>query len=347
MNSKFLSAIVFFSLFLISPTYAIDIAGFSISNTTTAADFIVYLFNLGIMIGGVLAAIVLVMSGIDYMTSSGDPGKIEQTKKRIQNSVVGIIVLLSSYLILNTINSDLTKVALYQLPTQVNEPIVIPPDKGVYLYESNGNGMLLTKTSTLIPDGFKTQSIKFVNPDDFQFGAVLFNNGDLEGSCSWVTSDLNSISASSGQQNNPAINKLSSVYLFKMQGSSPSVTFYNNIDCVEQSKEYGDKYPGKKGSCMVSGTMTNRNISEACPDFAGTVVSMIIDGEGGVILKDSSKEAYGRCQFFPRPVYSSCVNVIKDSFVYNPDFAKGYSPKSFTILPMIIESVVKPDPIIQ
>ncbi|MDD5098433.1 MAG: pilin [Candidatus Pacebacteria bacterium] len=348
MNYKLLSTIIFLSFFSLSPAHAL-ITTFS---GDSATELIIYLFNIGITVGSFLAVIMLVLAGVDYMTSSGEEGKMDQVRKKIQNIVFGLVILFGSYMILNTINPQLTQVSLDKLPVSVVEPLVVPPDKGVYLYKEDGiTKMVLTKTNAFIPDSFVTKSIKFENPDNFDFGAILFNKGNLEDRCSWVTSDLADIGSSSGDQNNPPIKggKLGSVLIFKMPKSSsaPSVTFFNNIDCKEKSEEYGKKPVGKDWSCTVNGS---GNISEVCPNFVGGVISMKINGGGGVILKDKTKENIdARCHFFPKPVYSDCVNVIKYSYVYNPSFEalKEFSPKSFTILPMINEGVMKVDPIIQ
>jgi len=340
---RILLTVFLLSLFALSPVYALDFAGITLSSET-ANNVIVYFFDLGIAIGGILAVVVLVRAGIDYVTSQGDVGKIEESKKRIQNAFFGIIVLSASFILLNTINSSLTTVSISKLPEPTTtETSEIPSDLGVYLYNTKGESKFLDKSNPAIEESFKTKSIKMSNANEYNYGAVLFYKEDYEGGCSWIINDLDDINASSGQQNNPAINKVGSVIVFKQKDSSPSVTFYNNIDCKEQTKEYGDKYPGRKSSCTVSSTLTNQKIVEACSDFVGKVLSVRIDGDAGVILKDGAN----RCQFFERPAYYSCVNTIKSSYIYSPDFLQEQGPESFTIIPMHIEAIMKGNPIIQ
>jgi hypothetical protein len=345
MKKNIIIFLLFF--FITSPVHAAD---FGIPENASATEFIVFLFKFGIMLGGLFAVIMLVKAGLGYMQSGGDPGKIEESKKIIQNSVFGILVLLSSYLLLNTINSSLTQVSLYKLPEQAQKPEAeeTSEEAGVYLYQADGQKMFLKEPSPLVGDQFITKSIKMIS-GDYQYGAVLFDKGNYEGNCSWINSDLSDLSVSSGEQNTPAIKTLKSIYVFKKNDSSPSITFYNNIDCKEQSKEYGEKYSkDKKGSCTVSGSFANKDIIEACPNFVGNVVSMSISGEAGVILKGKTKEAQdAKCQLFPKPVYSSCVNVIRSSYVYDASFVDGYSPKSFTIIPMFVDKNFKSIPIIQ
>ena len=70
-------------------------------------DYIRYLFNFGMTIAGILALIALIMGGVRYLTSAGNPDAMGDAKKRIIGGILGLVILLSSYLILTTINPEL------------------------------------------------------------------------------------------------------------------------------------------------------------------------------------------------------------------------------------------------
>lgn len=65
----------------------------------------VYAFLLSIV--GVMAAVMMVVGGFQYVTSAGDKGRIGAAKKRIVNALTGLILALGSYTILFAINPDL------------------------------------------------------------------------------------------------------------------------------------------------------------------------------------------------------------------------------------------------
>jgi hypothetical protein len=116
MNIK--TIILILSLFVAAPVFAIDyptIAGITITESTTAADFVVYLFYLGIAIGAFIAVIMILMAGTEWLTSSGDPSKVGAAKEKITNTLLGVCVLFGCYLILNTINSQLTTIKINDL----------------------------------------------------------------------------------------------------------------------------------------------------------------------------------------------------------------------------------------
>ncbi|MCG2690829.1 pilin [Candidatus Parcubacteria bacterium] len=70
--------------------------------------YIVSIFNYGIGVVGILAAIVLMFGGVIWIMAGGSAEKIGEAKKWIGASLAGLIIALSSYMILYQINPDLT-----------------------------------------------------------------------------------------------------------------------------------------------------------------------------------------------------------------------------------------------
>lgn len=56
---------------------------------------------------GAIAVIVIVVGGIKYVTSDGDAGKIKSAKDTILYAVIGIVVAILSYAIVNFILTNL------------------------------------------------------------------------------------------------------------------------------------------------------------------------------------------------------------------------------------------------
>ncbi len=85
-----------------------DALGTQLNSESTLPDLIAYLYNFAIMIAGLAVFFMLVIGGFKYLSSAGDPGKTKDAKDQLTSSMLGLILLLSSYLILNTINPQLT-----------------------------------------------------------------------------------------------------------------------------------------------------------------------------------------------------------------------------------------------
>ena len=93
-----------------------EIGGETITATTSIPGFIKYIFNLSIIIAVIISIGVLILAGFLYLTSTGKPEQLKEAKSRIFYGFLGLIILLGSYLILQTVNPQLTVLEIKQLP---------------------------------------------------------------------------------------------------------------------------------------------------------------------------------------------------------------------------------------
>jgi len=63
------------------------------------AFYIATLWKTVVTVGGIAFIIYLVWGGIEYLTSGGDKGRIDDAQKKITSSVIGICILVASYAI--------------------------------------------------------------------------------------------------------------------------------------------------------------------------------------------------------------------------------------------------------
>jgi hypothetical protein len=85
----------------------------------------IYYFAIGIV--GLVAAVMMIIGGFQYLTSAGDTAKIGAAKKRITDAIIGLVLMLGSYALLNTINPALLAfrplsalIAENEIKTQLN-----------------------------------------------------------------------------------------------------------------------------------------------------------------------------------------------------------------------------------
>jgi hypothetical protein len=71
-------------------------------------DLVKYFYEWGISLGILAVFGILIFAGIQYLTSTGDPGKMKDALSKIKNALMGIALLLGSFILLNTINPSLT-----------------------------------------------------------------------------------------------------------------------------------------------------------------------------------------------------------------------------------------------
>lgn len=90
--------------------------GFENVNNLTIGPFLATMFNLIILLVGILSIIMIIFGGIQYMTTDAISGK-QEGKERITNAVIGLILALGSFLILRTINPNLVNNFNLGIPT--------------------------------------------------------------------------------------------------------------------------------------------------------------------------------------------------------------------------------------
>jgi len=73
-----------------------------------------YYFIIGI--AGLAAFIMLIIGGFKWLTSAGNPAAISDAKDQITKALLGLLIILSSWLILQVINPELTILKPLGLP---------------------------------------------------------------------------------------------------------------------------------------------------------------------------------------------------------------------------------------
>jgi hypothetical protein len=130
--------------FLLSPliTYALDVpttytplaplptigtsSSLTLATTVDFQSYVTYAFNLLIAIAAVMAVFMITVGGFQYMTSDAVQGKKDGLEK-IKNAIYGLILVLSSYLILKTIDPRFVSIPTSLVtPLELNQKVTVP-----------------------------------------------------------------------------------------------------------------------------------------------------------------------------------------------------------------------------
>ena len=131
-------------------------------NPCPFGNYLNIMIRLIIGICAVLAMIMIVMGGIEYMTSELISSK-EEGKERILHAILGLVIALGAYTILNTINPQLLNACLGDLP---KAEITITPEQELTIQNRSGGGKceIITDTTksgypgTIEKIGFKSST---------------------------------------------------------------------------------------------------------------------------------------------------------------------------------------------
>lgn len=83
-----------------------------LTSSTSIGGFINTFYQTALAVSGLLALLMIVYGGIKYTVSAGNTGQQSDAKDIILSAVYGVVLLLASYLILNTINPKITNLQL-------------------------------------------------------------------------------------------------------------------------------------------------------------------------------------------------------------------------------------------
>jgi cysteine-rich repeat protein len=71
------------------------------------STLIAWLYYFIIGISGFAALVMIIYGGVQWMTSAGNPTKMGEARDKISSALLGVVIILMSWLILNLINPDL------------------------------------------------------------------------------------------------------------------------------------------------------------------------------------------------------------------------------------------------
>jgi hypothetical protein len=83
-----------------------------ITNETTLTGFILRVINIALALAGLIAVLFLIIGGFRYITAGGNSEYSDQAKKIILNAVIGIIVIILSFVVVRVVSNTLTSANL-------------------------------------------------------------------------------------------------------------------------------------------------------------------------------------------------------------------------------------------
>ena len=138
---------------------------------TTLPQYIKYIFNFSLIIGGILAFGVMVLGGFLYLSSVGDPTAISDAKSRMFSGILGLVLLLCSYIILTTINPQLII---------FGEMEPLEPVTGIYLINADDEKRYFAGSVPSIKD-FSPISVEFISSPGELDSIFIYDEENYEG----------------------------------------------------------------------------------------------------------------------------------------------------------------------
>ncbi|MEJ0021718.1 MAG: pilin [Candidatus Doudnabacteria bacterium] len=106
-----ISAIVLTFVFALAPLalaqYTIPNSTGGLPNNSNFTSIILQVINVALAVAGLIAVLFLIIGGFRYITSAGNEETAEQARKIITNAIIGIVVIILSFVIVRVISNAL------------------------------------------------------------------------------------------------------------------------------------------------------------------------------------------------------------------------------------------------
>lgn len=114
ISAPIIAGLMCASLSLVSPTFAensicneenvppeVKAASGCSGTTTELPDYVQTVLYTIISVLGIVAVIYIIIGGVSYMTSTGDPQKTQKARKTILYAVIGLVICVLAFAIVN------------------------------------------------------------------------------------------------------------------------------------------------------------------------------------------------------------------------------------------------------
>jgi len=302
--------------------------GETVSPGTPLPPYLKYLFSLGIWLGLTAAILSLIIAGIFYLLSPAKPEFRAKAKDRIAGVILGVVLLLTTYLIITTINPELRifkELDVENIPETTPQAIIL---SGVYFYEENNCPIAPEGAIPISPfhknigdfgnlkNSIKSAKIAHDPVNGFYYISVLYDLINFQGRCKYIDPNKDCEPVKSFADS-------ASIYRYTFSPSGNGVffyrkSFYNNKGGwykVNNSEIAGiyvenlenlrfNNVPEEEQVC-VEWNLKGECTKKEPPNLAGENISSVkIDGNYFVLFvyfdsKTDTATEYSFCQAFP------------------------------------------------
>jgi len=128
---------------------------FKDNTTRPIADYINIIYKYAIGVVGIVAAVVLMIGGVVWLTAGGNAGQVSEAKAWIGSSLTGMILVLTSYMILYQINPDLVNIKATKITPIGEKKVVALNDK---MAQTIGNCSWQQEKTNEYPEKYKNSN---------------------------------------------------------------------------------------------------------------------------------------------------------------------------------------------
>jgi len=323
--------VIFLSLIFVDFSFAqreleVPIPGLTTTTLPALPEYIDAIYRFAVISFGLICFGALVYGGFRYLTSAGSPAAMADAKDQIFSAILGLIILFSSWLILNTINPELLILCKPGEVCPSKEILTTEPQPHelvMRLYKDadyQGDSCGIGKSDKWIEDlcgADWNDTISSIKIEDPNYVAVIHEDKDFTGKAQLIEINVPKLDAHMNDQT-------SSITVIRKVGSSGKATLYGDADYKFErngewhpfAKDFYTAYPNFRAlEYEYEGETVNFDNQASSITVERGVIAIIYehpDYKGGarIITKDDPNLCYlgaGWCDILhPRCNYWPC-----------------------------------------
>lgn len=286
------------------------IQGVETPTTTRVAfsKYIQYFFYLAIFLSGFIAFGAIVMGGVKHLASAGNPSLLADARSQILYGILAVVLLLGSYILLNSINPQLTKLELSKCQAQgtkcLQGGIVLCKDanctenpegeEGVDFIRLKSSASCLVGCTTGNDEGFQAGSMWYGNSSN-ELDVILYEKKNYNNKV-WDSREQGFINAGDVISLGKKVNSV------KMIWKMPGIYLFSEANCKGNAQLYTtnmttlhlDNVPSPKSLYILPRISSKQNVEEKLgailhehenPPIDGGDAELILGNRGGPTTK--------------------------------------------------------------
>ena len=125
MKLRFLFSFIFVCAFLLLPSIALgavklnldypSFGGFNLKDDQNISQLVAWTYYAMIGIAGLAAFVMLVWGGVQWLVSGAIPSQLSAAKEKIQNAILGILLIFGSFIIIQLINPEVGTIGNFEI----------------------------------------------------------------------------------------------------------------------------------------------------------------------------------------------------------------------------------------
>ncbi len=252
---------------------SIDTSIPGLAPATSISGLIQNFYSFALVIAGVLAFGAIVYGGIKYAVGHGNPSSESEGKSWIVGALLGLLLLASAYIILTTINPEITKLSIPQLPSLDAARTGEGLGGGASVASSTGGASSTTPSGP----GARCQAPA---SGGCSVANLMANGGSCFGNNITLAAGVCNVESANGSLLQSGVDKCDDGSPVSFGGFQVNITA-NSVAGLDCRSAFSNQYTGSNRHCTITNRSLYNQCAQAAQNWANNIAAACRISNGG------------------------------------------------------------------